>query len=263
VKLIISLVVYKTPVSIIQCLFERLLENIAPVSYLVNIFDNANDDLLREYCSKNNFNYYCVNKNIGFGRGHNYVISRTCQSGDVYLFINPDILIDGSSVVKILTLLKSDSSFGLVSPKLVYPDGKAQNICRKLPSIIDLIGRRLIPVIFKHESIDVSSLCSVPFIHGACLFVKTEVINKIGGFDPRYFLYMEDLDLCRRIAEDYEVVYFPEVIAIHEHGRGSRKNIFLLLLHLISAIKYFDKWGWFFDKKRDQINAKTRQLHFN
>ena len=69
-------------------------------------------------------------------------------------------------------------------------------------------------------------------------------------FDGRYFMYMEDYDLCRRIGEKFKVVYYPEAEIIHEHGKASYKSRKMMIIHSQSAIKYFNKWGWFFDKER-------------
>ena len=96
---------------------------------------------------------------------------------------------------------------------------------------------------------------AVPFIHGACYLVRSDLFFSVGGFDSRYFLYMEDVDLCRKIWKSgYYVVYDDSIVATHAHGRGSYKNFLLLRLHILSAISYFNKWGWLFDENRNKIN---------
>ena len=76
------------------------------------------------------------------------------------------------------------------------------------------------------------------------------VFEEVGKFDERYFMYMEDYDLCRRIGEKFKVIYYPEAEIIHEHGKASYKSRKMMIIHSQSAIKYFNKWGWFFDKER-------------
>jgi GT2 family glycosyltransferase len=67
-------------------------------------------------------------------------------------------------------------------------------------------------------------------------------------------LYPEDIDITRRMHEKYKTMFYPDVQIIHAHAAESKKNIRMLLIHIINMIKYFNKWGWVFDKKRRQIN---------
>ena len=70
---------------------------------------------------------------------------------------------------------------------------------------------------------------------------------------------MEDIDLYRRINKNNNALFIPEIEARHTHGRGSRKNIKLFILHFISLVKYFNKWNWILDKERDSINKNFLQ----
>ena len=74
------------------------------------------------------------------------------------------------------------------------------------------------------------------------MLVRTSVLQQTGLFDERYFLYMEDVDLCRRIGEVSKTVYFPEVTVFHEYQKGSYRNWLLMKYHVESAWKYFSKW---------------------
>ena len=88
------------------------------------------------------------------------------------------------------------------------------------------------------------------------MFIRTAALRQAGLFDERFFMYMEDVDLSRRIHKHYRTVYYPEVSVFHQHEKGSYKNITLLKYHVQSAIRYFNKWGYFFDKDRQEINKK-------
>ena len=74
-------------------------------------------------------------------------------------------------------------------------------------------------------------------------------------------MYLEDYDLCRRIGQKYKTVYYPFSEIAHKHGRGSYRSKKLLIYHIGSAIKYFNKWGWFFDKERKIKNDETRRRY--
>lgn len=97
----------------------------------------------------------------------------------------------------------------------------------------------------------------VPYLSGCFMFIRTKVLEKVGLFDERFFMYLEDTDLSRRIHKISKTIYYPYVHIYHEYGKGSYKNLKLLKYHIDSAIKYFNKWGWFFDKERDFINKTT------
>lgn len=78
--------------------------------------------------------------------------------------------------------------------------------------------------------------------------------NEIGQIGPRIRDFEGKFSLCRRIGQKYKVIYFPEAEIFHEHGKASYKSRKLMMFHVKSAIKYFNKWGWFFDKERKVKN---------
>jgi GT2 family glycosyltransferase len=94
----------------------------------------------------------------------------------------------------------------------------------------------------------------VPCLVGCFLVCRSEILIKIGGFDPQFFLYLEDYDLCRRIGVNHRVVFYPHATIYHEYARGSYKNTRLLRYHMVSAIQYFFKHGWIFDRRRRSEN---------
>jgi GT2 family glycosyltransferase len=77
--------------------------------------------------------------------------------------------------------------------------------------------------------------------------------KNLNGFDERYFMYLEDVDLCRRALQLTKIYYCPETTIVHVFNKGSYKSKLLLWYHIRSAITYFNKWGWFFDKKDMRI----------
>lgn len=75
-----------------------------------------------------------------------------------------------------------------------------------------------------------------------------------GGFDERFFMYLEDNDLSRRVGQVSRTMFYPHVSVIHEYKKGSYKNPKLLIYHITSAVKYFNKWGWMFDNEKKKVN---------
>jgi GT2 family glycosyltransferase len=85
--------------------------------------------------------------------------------------------------------------------------------------------------------------------------MRVSDFKKVNGFDEKIFLYVEDVDLTRRLHKITKTVYYPEIEVEHGLARGSYKFSKLVVYHINSAIYYFNKWGWFFDKSREHINA--------
>ena len=151
-------------------------------------------------------------------------------------------------------------------PRINYPDGTLQRLCKLLPTPVDLILRRFVPVRSvqnainnRYEMHDLPQDClvDVPTISGCFLIVRTELIRRLGGFDERFFMYLEDVDLVRRIGDIARVVYEPKVSVTHAYAKGSYRNKKLLAYHIASAVRYFGKWGWFWDPVRAERNRRT------
>jgi N-acetylglucosaminyl-diphospho-decaprenol L-rhamnosyltransferase len=157
----------------------------------------------------------------------------------------------------------------LASPKIVSPTGELQYLCKLLPSPWDLFvrrfGYRLITEWnnkrFELRAFEYNRTANIPSHSGSFMFFRASALATLGGFDPRYFMYLEDLDLSRRAFRMGACLFEPRAVAIHEHGRGSYTNWRLLLVHIRSALIYFGTYGWAFDSERVAINREVvRQL---
>ncbi|HHF9288648.1 TPA: glycosyltransferase family 2 protein, partial [Klebsiella pneumoniae] len=98
---------------------------------------------------------------------------------------------------------------------------------------------------------------SPPSVSGCFMLLTNVLLQKLNGFDERYFMYLEDVDLCRRALQLTKIYYCPETTIVHVFNKGSYKSKLLLWYHIRSAITYFNKWGWFFDKKRYAYNESA------
>jgi glycosyltransferase involved in cell wall biosynthesis/GT2 family glycosyltransferase len=211
--------------------------------------------------------YIFNNKNFGYGRGHNIAFKQTlCDKDAAYhLAINADIAFEPQILENIVDYMQENQDVGSLMPKVFYPSGKIQYLCRLLPDPIDLIVRRFLPKSVMKNRIkrlemrntDYNHIINVPHISGCFMFLRVSVLEKAGLFDKRYFLYLEDVDLTRRIRQIARTVFYPKVSIMHEHRQGSYNSFRLLIIHIISAIRYFNKWGWFKDNERKKINLQT------
>ena len=235
------------------------------------ISDNSEKDTSRNFIEKfsdSRIEYIFNNANNGFGTGHNVVIEKLIrgkEKSEFHLMINADVYFEKNTIEKIINYMRKNTDIGQIGPKIYEPNGKVSKSCRLLPTPLNLIFRRFFPIKSVIEKMDYNyemkwydyqSVIEVPILSGCFIFVRTDVLKDIGGFDERYFMYMEDYDLCRRIGKKYKTVFYPEVKIIHEHGKASYKSRKMMMLHINSAIKYFNKWGWFFDKERKVKNEE-------
>ena len=88
------------------------------------------------------------------------------------------------------------------------------------------------------------------------MFLRTSTLHEVGLFDERYFMYAEDFDLTRRIHRKFKTLFFPSVAIYHKFSRGSHRSIRLFLAHTFSMVKYFNKFGWFYDSERRAFNKQ-------
>jgi GT2 family glycosyltransferase len=260
-----SLVVYHNAKDDIKKVIESFL-GYGSTSILF-VVDNSANDSLKELCIDSRITYIFNDANIGFGAAHNIAFHEAYElESDYHILLNPDVYFDPSTIDSLLHKAASDSSIGLLMPKIVYPNGDTQHLCKLIPSPKDLILRRFIPSDTIKKKLEnryelrffsYNEEAEIPILSGCFMMIRTSVLKTVSGFDERYFMYLEDVDLCRRIGDVSKLVYYPKVEIVHNYEKGSYKNKKLLGYHITSAIKYFNKWGWVFDSKRSRINKRT------
>jgi len=230
------------------------------------ISDNSIEPLEDELLNNPRIKYIFNHANLGFGTAHNRAIAAIDWESDFHLILNPDITFEPNVIPWLIGLFHSNPAIGAIMPRINYPDGTLQRLCKLLPTPVDLILRRFVPIRSvqiainnRYEMYDLPQDClvDVPTISGCFLIVRTELFRRIGGFDERFFMYLEDVDLVRRIGDIARVVYEPKVCVTHAYAKGSYRNKTLLAYHILSALRYFGKWGWFWDPVRADRNRRT------
>ncbi len=259
-----SVVTYFTPLDELKRLIDCVMRSSVECFYIV---DNSQDEQIEKAVGGLERVVYIPSENLGFGHGHNIAMRKAIEGGaDYHAVINPDTYWDGDVIGSLTDFMDNNPGCGLVMPKVLYPNGDIQYLCKLLPTPMDLFGRRFIPIKAWHEKHDYKyelqwtgydRVMNVPSLSGCFMFMRVSVLEQVGLFDERYFMYAEDLDLCRRIGVVAGTMYSPHVSIYHEYGKGSYKNKKLLKYHIQSVVKYFNKWGWFFDRYRREVNSKT------
>ena len=261
VVLNVSIVIYKTNEEKIHRLVA-LLRQCKAVND-VFIIDNSPSPFQTPY--NMDATYIFNNNNCGYGRAHNIALRKTIENKIPYhLVLNPDVVFDPSIINELLEYMEGHTSIGSLMPKIYYPNGDLQYLCKLVPAPMDLFGRRFLPKWmmkkrkrrFELYDSGYSTIMNVPYLSGCFMLLRTSTLEDVGLFDERFFLYPEDIDLTRRIHKKYKTIFYPYVSVIHEYGRGSYKSMKLLYFHIVNMCRYFNKWGWFFDKERKEINAR-------
>ena len=270
-KLSASIVLYQTNLTPLKKVIDSYF---ACKSEALQLFliDNSPTDVLKSVVTMypdKEIHYIFNNENMGYGKAHNIAIKKSMEQGLPYhIVLNPDIVIQEGALEKLTFYMNEHPEVGNIMPKIIYPNGQLQYLCKLLPSPIDLIFRRFIPfkkwrdkINQKYElhSFRYDKKINIPNLSGCFMFLRTKALEKVGLFDENIFMYLEDIDLNRRIHRAYKTIFFPEAVVVHEYQKASYKNIKLLKVHIKSAIYYFNKYGWFFDKERKIINAQTLQ----
>jgi GT2 family glycosyltransferase len=209
--------------------------------------------------------YIFTNKNLGYGSAHNIAIRKTIeQNVPFHLVVNPDISFKPGILTEIVDFMNNNSEIGLLMPKILYSNGEIQYLCKLIPTPFDLIFRRFLPKSLivkrthKFELLDsgYNQIMDVPYLSGCFMFLRTEAIRQVGMFDERFFMYPEDIDLTRRIHRKYRTIFYPFSEIIHLHAQSSYFSLKMLFIHSINMIRYFNKWGWIFDKERRIVNKE-------
>lgn len=217
-----SIVSYHHRLDEIRKISACVLKSIVEILYIV---DNSSHDSLRELSFFSHRIRYIHSVNVGYGAAHNIAIREAMEQGaDYHVVINPDIYFEEGVIESLYDYMEKHRMCGLVMPKILYPDGKMQFLCKLLPTPFDLFGRRFITdskyIEKRNEKYELRFVSydremNIPSLSGCFMFLRVSVLEKVGVFDERFFMYAEDLDLCRRIGENFQTIYYPMVFVYH------------------------------------------------
>lgn len=205
---------------------------------------NELEELANQYAD---VTYAATGKNLGFGGGHNYVLEKL--DSKLHAIVNPDIILQEDAFTKLISYMQ-DENIGMCVPRLVNEDGELLAVYRRDLTVWDMFIRMFLKNAFKKrqayhtmQEMDYTKPFDVPFAQGSFLVIRTELFKKLGGFDERFFLYMEDADLCKRVNQISRLSYCPDATVVHKWEKGSHKSGKLFKLHVQSMMSYFCKWG--------------------
>jgi GT2 family glycosyltransferase len=250
----ISIVTYNSEQYIEKLINSLVISITKTLDYMIYIIDNNSNDntksIIRELENKHKVVIDIIEneKNIGFGAAHNMILNKV--NSKYHIAVNPDIVVANKCIIDLMEYMDNHTEIGLISPLIKYPTGETQYLCKRNPTLLDLMIRLLYPNGFKKRqdyftmmNTEYNKVFNLEYATGCFMLFRTEVLKKLMGFDEKIFLYLEDADITRRVNQISRSVFYPYSYVIHEWERGSHKRIKLMIINIKSAIYYFRKWG--------------------
>ena len=258
-KLSIVILNYKTKGLTKQCI-KNIENSYFDMDYEIIVVDNGSNDGIAEMMKQEfiNHKFIASKKNLGMGAGNNLGISEA--QGEYILVMNSDVVVFEESIHKIVKFMDSNEKAGVVAPQVLNPDRTIVDSCCRWPKLDTFIYRRTFLGntrrgkreldLFLYKTEDLTQPKQIDWIFGCCLLFRKKALGETGLFDKRFFLFLEETDLCRRMwQKNWQVWYVPESKVVHyphrrTMGTGRIKDIFskYTWIHLHSWIKYFIKW---------------------
>jgi len=231
-KISVIIVNYKSWKHLTNCL--NSLNAILSDSFKLEVIvvDNfSNDGLFSKYQQKYIFVEFIENSgNNGFANGCN--LGAKNATGNYLLFLNPDTIASKEALLEMLNLSKNNDDYGIISCSQINPQGKKENEIRLFPSLETLFGitRAIYKKKYKNElnkQFEKSKEIIFPdWVSGSVIFMSKSWFNKVKGWNEDFWMYFEDVDLCKRVTEaNGKIVVSRNVEIIHNHGGASRLNI--------------------------------------
>jgi N-acetylglucosaminyl-diphospho-decaprenol L-rhamnosyltransferase len=233
-----------------DCL-TSIIEQVQNIDYEVIIVDNSSADDSVKIIQNNflDFKLICSDSNLGFGKANNLGVKRS--QGEYLLFLNTDTILTENTPKILADYLIANQDVGAVGSRLTFKDGSYQLSCGRFPNLViefiykiraglDYRWHQVFSVFYDHLY---AKFTDVDWVTGACFMMHRDIFNKLGGFDESFFMYFEDVDLCKRIKDlGLKVVYYPQTTVIHLLGgsaQGGKKGINVHYRN--SQIHYYQK----------------------
>jgi N-acetylglucosaminyl-diphospho-decaprenol L-rhamnosyltransferase len=221
------------------------------------VVDNASVDGSRQVTLDAGAEWLPTGANLGYGRAANVAAShlaasgpaacrpaasRPAAGGDVaphLLVANPDLVVAPDAVTVLAARLEAEGDLGIVGPRIANPDGTLYPSAREFPDMVDAIGHGLLGSVnpdnrftarYRMLGWDHAAPARVDWVSGAFMLVRRRTWDAIGGFDPAYFMYMEDVDLCWRAGRaGWAVGYEPAASVVHVQGASAGLHPYRML----------------------------------
>ena len=219
----VSIVAYKTSIEEMSKCLQSLTSPLVSTIYIV---DNSNQKYIANFCMQYSNVVYIGSENVGYGAGHNKALRQVLRTQEKYhLVLNSDVYFEASVLDHLVGYMETNPDVAQVQPNVV--------------------SKRVLQRRYK-----------LKFFFHSFMFFRLECFEKVGLFDERFFMYPEDIDITRRMHKYYRTMFIPDETIVHAHRAASYKSRKMLKIHITNMIKYFNKWGWIYDKERSVWNKQ-------
>lgn len=215
------------------------------------------EDLLAGECSPAlTIDLLIHSENRGYGHGHNLARARLATTSTYHLVLNPDVELAEGALAAAVAALESDRRAVLAAPVSSTHGGRREYLAKDYPSLRALLLRGFAPRWLQqlgapelaryelHHLDTAAEPVEIPIASGACMLIRRQALDVVGGFDERYFLYFEDFDLSLRLARWGRLLQVPDMRIVHHGGAAARKGIQHIRWFAAGAWRFFRQWGW-------------------
>ncbi len=234
--------------------FVTSLDAAAPGIRLVLSDNGSTDGVPQRVAAERPGTTLLVNPdNPGYGAAVNAGVATLPESVRWVLVANPDLEFRAGAIERLREVLITDNRVGAAGPRILDPEGRSYPSARRLPSFRDGVGHAVLarrwpgnPWTARYQRAELSATTTpttTGWLSGSCLLVRRSAFDAIGGFDPGYFMYFEDVDLGKRLGEaGYRNVFVPDVAVVHVGGTTTSKHPERMLrAHHASTYRYLTK----------------------
>ena len=262
-QLQLVLVAYHTAAADVERLSSCLRQLDSSIGYAVVVNSHRSGEPIEALAAGADL-FLTTSRNLGYGRAVNWAASalgdQAIENGvppaPWLAALNTDLSWVEGSFEGLLQWLSGEANVVLAVPQIRNPAGEVQQLCKTDPTVIALLSRRFMPSWLKParlkildrryvmSSSQLDCVLDVDYLSGCCMVIRRCAYERVGGFDERFFLYLEDADLTRSLRKEGRCVHAPIMQITHAWGRGNHHSLWLTAVNLASAWLYFRKWGW-------------------
>ena len=227
-------------ISLVERLLNTLSSHKPEIDFQVVILENVPDHPKIDFSHYEFKLTYLKNQiSLGLSRNINLIFDKFCQDSDYFCILNPDIIFEDEVFSGLLTAMETHQ-IDIIAPLIVNTNQEIQDSFRPIPNPVEII-LRFLNLIKSHYDYDSLPIISYPdWIAAMFLLMPSQIFKKVGGFNPRYRLYFEDVDFCVRARNmNLTIGVIKTIRVIHDGQRTSHKNVLFLFHHIVSALKFF------------------------
>ncbi len=248
----IVIISYNSRAVLPACL-DSIREHLGDANYETIIVDNASPDGTAEMIELNYPWVRVIRRSTNGGLSAAINDGVAASSGAIIAQLNPDIRLDDDALTPLVAYLNEHQETGIVAPKLLNDDGSLQLSCRAFPGygaalfnrysiFTRILPRNRFSSSYLMSDFDHSSIREVDWVSGAAIVISRRVFDEVGGWDSGFFMFAEDVDLCRRVRDaGYSVVYNPASRMYHTIGVSAHPSSRMIIERHKSMWRYYRK----------------------